>query len=58
MRKLFYFVLILPAAMLFFACGEGSKSSAELDSLRSEFITIHAILVSVAVDKIIVLIFR
>ena len=36
MRKLFYFALILPAAMLFFACGEGSKSSAELDSLRSE----------------------
>lgn len=36
MRKLFYFALILPAAMLFFACGESSKSNAEADSLRNE----------------------
>ena len=36
MRKLFYFVLILPAAMLVIACGESSKSNPEADSLRSE----------------------
>ena len=36
MRKLFYFVLILPAAMLVIACGENSKSNPEADSLRSE----------------------
>lgn len=36
MRKLFYFALILPAAMLVIACGESSKSNPEADSLRSE----------------------
>ena len=36
MRKLFYFALILPAALCFYACGDGSKSNPEADSLRSE----------------------
>ena len=36
MRKLVYFALILPAAMLVIACGESSKSNPEADSLRSE----------------------
>jgi chromosome segregation ATPase len=35
MRKLFYFALILPAALCFYACGD-SKSNPEADSLRSE----------------------
>ena len=33
MKKLFYFALVLPMAMLVIACGDKTKSNPEADSL-------------------------
>ena len=35
MKKLFYFALVLPMAMLVIACGDKTKSNPEADSLRN-----------------------
>ena len=35
MKKLFYFALVLPMAMLVIACGDSKKSNPEADSLRN-----------------------
>lgn len=35
MKKLFYFALVLPMAMLVIACGDSKKSNPEADSLRT-----------------------
>ena len=35
MKKLFYFALVLPMAMLVIACGDKTKSNPEADSLRT-----------------------
>ena len=39
MKKLIYFALVLPMAMLVIACGEKTKSNPEADSLRSALST-------------------
>ena len=36
MKKLIYFALVLPMAMLVIACGEKTKSNPEADSRRDE----------------------
>ena len=35
MKKLFYFALVLPMAMLVIACGDKTKENPEADSLRT-----------------------